>query len=158
MNSVILYILSLLILNPFILSSLIVDYGECNIEKVPLSSMRSAGFTFSNTPLIYIDDIRDVKSINELKMKSSRSYLLEHHPATTVKLTSSNTYSHGDISMTLESYINESVDNSIESLSANETLYLFGNNYEGIFKELSNLYDVPPCDYCEKVYITCTHI
>ncbi len=33
---------------------------------------------------------------------------------------------------------------------SNETLYLFGNNYDGIFRELAALYVTPPCKDCEQ--------
>eukprot|EP01034_Spumella_vulgaris_P034530 gene34530-42590_t len=33
---------------------------------------------------------------------------------------------------------------------ANESFYLFGNNYEGIFRQFNDLYASPPCKHCEK--------
>ena len=56
----------------------------------------------------------------------------------------------GDIKLSLGDYLEYTIDNNNDNIKANETLYLFGNNYFGIFKELSNLYETPPCRYCEK--------
>jgi hypothetical protein len=37
-----------------------------------------------------------------------------------------------------------------QTTSANESFYLFGNNYDGIFRQLNSLYSAPPCLHCEK--------
>mmetsp|Transcript_30875 Transcript_30875/g.42222 ORF Transcript_30875/g.42222 Transcript_30875/m.42222 type:complete len:226 (-) Transcript_30875:53-730(-) len=80
---------------------------------------------------------------------ASREYLLKHHNLTMVKLTSSNSYSQGETTLSLGDYIYHHVDNTSTG-PASESLYLFGGNYDGIWKEFANIYESPPCKYCDK--------
>jgi hypothetical protein len=115
----------------------------CNIPKVSISSIAGQK-TLPNEPVIFVSAQDRQKSMQE---KASRSYLLENYGDTEVTLSSSNTYSHGRYTSTLEEYITTAVDTS--SQFANETKYLFGNNYDGIFGTLTDLYLNPPCYYCD---------
>jgi hypothetical protein len=45
-------------------------------------------------------------------------------------------------------YIKESLQ--LQNQRANETLYLFGNNYQGVFQQLSDEYVIPPCSFCQQ--------
>lgn len=91
--------------------------------------------------------------------RSRHDYLHSQYGDTPVVLSSSNTYSHGRIESTLREYL-ENILSKLASpsersagsgrLLANESYYLFGNNYQGIWKELSDLYLSPPCHLCDK--------
>ena len=115
----------------------------CNIPKQPISNLIGMK-TLPDEPVIYI---ADSKRQNKMQQHSTRDYLLENYGDIEVILSSSNTYSHGRYTSTLEEYITTSVDTS--SQYSNESFYLFGNNYNSIFKELSTLYQIPPCYYCD---------
>lgn len=39
---------------------------------------------------------------------------------------------------------------SLDFSPANESLYLFGGNYDGIWTKMSKAYSSPPCKYCDK--------
>ena len=134
-----------MILSVTILFSLnaITQSNFCNIQKVDLSYI-SEQKELPEMPIILVSD---PKRQAPLITYASRDNLLENFGATEVVLSSSNTYSHGKFISTLEEYITTSVDAS--SQFANETFYLFGNNYDGIFNELSNIYLNPPCYYCD---------
>ena len=119
----------------------------CNIVRISIDEyVQSAVHTsLTEQPFIIVDSERRQDNLISI---ASRENLIANHGKFPVKLTSSNTYSHGEASMTLEQYVHLEVD--IDAGKANETFYLFGNNYHGIFKDLANLYKTPPCKYCEK--------
>lgn len=153
--------------------------NPCNVPRAALSKVAEKSFQFSKTPIIYFDEGHSNRKLADL---TTREVLIAKHGQTTVKLSSSNTYSHGLKVMSLEEYITQWVDpsplkQSIQSgiedivaspsssmetnidptsptlpttVLANESYYLFGHNYEGIFRELNTLYNVPPCKYCDK--------
>ena len=101
-----------------------------------------------------------------LREKSSKDYLMRFHSDSLVSLTSSNSYSHGSCQMTLGQYITEHVEStsstcitsssgsicerSNQPTSSNETFYLFGNNYNGVFAEIESLYHIKGCPFCKK--------
>lgn len=100
-----------------------------------------------NVPVLFIDRFDRNK---ELQSMGSKSNLRELHGSTIVTLTSSNTYSDGIYSMPLSSYIDSFKSiNDHRSLRANESLYLFGNNYNGIFGDMISSYVIPPCRHCD---------
>jgi hypothetical protein len=117
---------------------------RCNIPKVPIEAINGQK-PLPDAPVIYTAH-RDRQAV--VHERSERELLLQQFGDTLVTLSSSNTYSHGKYSMTLSEYITTSVDTS--SRNANESFYLFGNNYDGIFSELAGLYRNPPCYYCDK--------
>jgi hypothetical protein len=117
---------------------------RCNIPKVPIEAINGQKL-LPDAPVIYTTH-RDRQAV--VHERSERELLLKQFGDTIVTLSSSNTYSHGKYSMTLSEYITTSVDTS--SQNANESFYLFGNNYDGIFSELADLYSNPPCYYCDK--------
>lgn len=119
--------------------------NRCNIDYMPVSSLINSN-ELPSRPVIYYDTDGGNRN-NLLSQLVTRNYLLENYASTMVTLSSSNAYSHGRYRMTLGEYILSSVD--VSSQHANETLYMFGNNYDGVWKELSDMYEVPPCRYCE---------
>lgn len=121
----------------------VVGTDVCNIPKVPLSVLNGAR-ELPEIPVIYTFDGNWQE---QLRQRSARDFLLQNHGDTQVTLSSSNTYSHGKYEMSLAEYITTSVD--VSSQHANESFYLFGNNYDGVFSELTDLYRNPPCHYCD---------
>jgi len=120
-----------------------VDSLLCTIPKLQLSEL-SRNKTLPDHPFIFVDTIDRQQA---LASQASREYLIKNHGKSAVTLSSSNTYSHGKLVSTLEEYIKTSVDTT--SRFANETFYLFGNNYDGIWSELADLYVNPPCYGCD---------
>lgn len=87
--------------------------------------------------------------------KSSMAVLREDYGDSPVVLSSSNAYSHDKTYSTLREYIDHFLPTNLtdsrdasSSLPANETFYLFGNNVDGVWKELSDHYRPPPCLGC----------
>lgn len=115
------------------------------------------------------NDVRSTRSHKQPKELFERSdylHLYHSYGDTPVVLSSSNTYSHGRIDSTLREYLENILsqlllpvgdvlsDSTVtlpsSKLLANESYYLFGNNYQGIWGELSDLYQSPPCYLCDK--------
>lgn len=121
--------------------------SPCNIERIRLSakSTQKNLLDLPKVPKIYVFDEHRQASLTYL---SQRDFLLSAYGKTTVKLTSSNSFSQGEVQMSLQDYIVKNVDVDASSNLANESMYLFGNNYDGIFSKLSQEYVVPPCKYC----------
>jgi hypothetical protein len=162
-------VLSLILSDPI---SLKPNSFPCNIPKYPVEIMLNERYTLPETPVIFLYSNGSVTSrISDLVInlnpqfkihsqppalfhQSSLSFLKEFHSRTPVILSSSNSYSHGKVSSTLGDYLdnilNIETTNQNSQLLANETYYLFGHNYEGIFKVLSDLYVDPPCHLCDK--------
>lgn len=117
-----------------------------------MSVMRKYDYKFPSAPIIYLDE-----TLSNLNLKDivGRDSLLALHGNQRVKLSSSNTFSHGLRVTSLAEYITEWVDidlaNEFSSsfAAANESFYLFGNNYDGIFKEVNDQYVTPPCQFCD---------
>jgi hypothetical protein len=143
-----------------------------NIPRVSVEVMYETNYKLPDYPVIYtyprtsnfssvlgLEDLAKISGTlvqpDELFAKSSVRFLRNNHGKTKVKLSSSNAYSHGIIETTLNSYLttilgDSFADMSSSSLKANESYYLFGHNYEGIWEELSSLYRSPPCHLCDK--------
>lgn len=122
------------------------DTYPCNIDRI-LLDLSSEITVLPEKPVIYVEG-RDRN--HKLASLASKKSLEEKYGSTIVKLTSSNTYSHGLETMSLAEYFSLEIDRSEVRKFANESLYLFGNNYNGVFKEMSNLYQLPRCRYCKK--------
>lgn len=97
---------------------------------------------FPSRPVIYAGDGDRQTAMASL---GAEQRLREEHGSTVVDLSSSNTYSHGRKRATLREYLDSFAR---PAGAANETFYLFGHNYEGVFAQLSALYAVPPCEFC----------
>eukprot|EP01038_Epipyxis_sp_PR26KG_P013591 gene13591-18241_t len=129
--------------------NLIEALTRCNIVKESLDSLLFSDLP--DYPVIYVYNITHNQRNAQLSMKASKDMLLSLYADEIVKLSSSNTFSHGLKQMTLANYIHDIIDNNsdqYQSSVANETFYFFGNNYHGIWKELAVLYEIPPCQYC----------
>jgi hypothetical protein len=126
---------------------------QCNIPKRSIHTINEyiSGKRMLDHPMVFIDDNYLVRH-DEIVRLGSRSSLTDtsSHGASIVRLTSSNTYSQGDYSMSLAEYIHQSSSSASTSRHANESFYLFGNNYEGIWKDMMDLYEPPPCKHCKR--------
>jgi hypothetical protein len=114
----------------------------CNIPKITLDQ-NSIIEELPEYPVIYVGS----KTRNmRLSQEASKERILNHHGSIPVVLSSSNTYSHDKIRMTLSEYIN-TFDNT-NNIYANESFYLFGNNHGGVWKLFEDIYELPPCKHC----------
>lgn len=142
----------------------------CNIPKISLHSINNLIEPLPDYPIIFVDS--KFKNLPVQKI-SQRDNLLKYYGSDLVKLSSSNTFSHGLKVMELKEYINTIVDKNIydnkdiesnckdlktcvnynqenhQKLAANESYYMFGNNYDGIWGRIGDLYEIPPCINCD---------
>ena len=119
---------------------------SCNIQNLD-SKATPFGINITLPEIPYI--IKRNWPLSELSYLTERHNLIDKYGDLVVDLSSSNTYAQGKASLPLQTFITEHVDVQIVK-EANETLYLFGQNYESImFKELSKLYRIPHCSICE---------
>lgn len=145
---------------------------QCNVERSTDFSILSE-FVLPDYPIVFTDMNRSQSSLANL---GSRNNLLSRHGDVLVDLTSSNTYSEGRYRMTLAEFISDYVDaptadapffcennndgesknicrspQAVAERPANESLYLFGNNYHvPLFKEMTKIYQWPRCRHCFK--------
>lgn len=123
----------------------------CNIKKVFVKSTEETGNIikkFPQEPVIFVG-ARDRNQV--LAKAASRKTLRELHGNTMVTLASSNTYSHDTVDMTMAEYLDmlERDAHVSTDARANETFYLFGNNFSDLFKRLEKHYVLPPCAHCK---------
>lgn len=127
---------------------------SCNIAKRSISEMFSYSFELPDHPVIFAYEQRSFNKTHhqpkELFQLSSYQSLTREYASTKVILSSSNTYSHGRFDSTLGEYLEMIAPQSRATARANESFYLFGHNYDGVWKELSGLYRSPPCRLCDK--------
>ena len=112
---------------------------RCNIRRMPMPHQ----FALPEYPVIFEASHDRNKYLSQM---SNKSHLAQKHGTTDVVLSSSNTYSYEKITMSLGNYIDYMMNPN--SNLANETFYMFGNNYEGIWKEMSKSYVLPDCSVC----------
>ena len=127
-------------------------FSRCDIERVGLTlGQLDVLDALPDRPVVYsLDD--PVYKNRDLERLTSRLYLLENHYSNAVIVSSSNAYSHDKSRTTLGEYIH-SFDEAVAvsaSSKANETFYLFGDNYGGIWKRMSASYEVASCRHCNK--------
>jgi hypothetical protein len=123
---------------------------RCNIERRHINP----GFDLPDKPIIF-----NAGSANEaLLALSSERNLIEVHGDTTVQLASSNTYSYAKVKMPLAQYVSSFKEQAFMSpddrSKSNETFYLFGENYSGIWKEMEIAYEYPHCHGCNVAGVT----
>lgn len=137
---------------------------RCNVPKLAVSTDYEI-FPLPPGPTIFVSSVtRNVR----LKSKGSRTNLIQNFGSQLVHLTSSNSYSQGYRHMSFRDYLTTftgpegefSCDLSAKGTDAdcrahiarqsNESLYLFGGNYDGVIQQLSDEYVVPPCRDCDR--------
>ncbi len=121
----------------------------CNIQRIQydeLHKVRHFG-DFPLEPVIYSGD--PVRQYN-MSVLGAFENLYDFYGDTVVQLSSSNTYSHGKYIMELRQYLQYLSNNNSIHHGANENLYLFGNNYNGVFQMMIQEYIIPPCEFCEQ--------
>jgi hypothetical protein len=121
---------------------------RCNIQTISLSNPypnERTIHTLPHIPILY----KGLSSRNSPLMNlSAKERLLLESGDSLVTLSSSNTYSHDKILMTLREYI-ETMNSNPNTDQSNETYYLFGNNHGKIWETFTNLYHLPPFPYCQ---------
>lgn len=127
------------------------DY-PCNIQKVNVQSIEEAGNIIKHFPDVPVIFVGARNRNHVLAHAASEDTLREMHGDSIVTLASSNTYSHDTIDMTISQYLDLLARDAhlSKNAKANETYYLFGNNFVGLFKSLEQLYVLPPCLHCRK--------
>ena len=92
--------------------------------------------------------------------QTAQQHMLDDYGDEVVTLASSNSYSYDKKEMKFSEYVQSMNMRGIDSVNkdddnqhdivknANETYYMFGDNYNGIWKELANMYTMPPCLGC----------
>jgi len=131
---------------------------KCNIPRVNIITDKSIEILndLPPYPIIYqLPNKTDVKG-KLLRKLTELSYLLEHHGEDDVTLSSSNAYSHGKHNCKLKEYLSifnkeDEMTDMLVNNHANESYYLFGYNYEGIWKQISTNYIINNCQHCEEV-------
>ena len=123
----------------------------CNIKKVHVESIENIGNIIKQLPEEPVVFVGAPTRNHILAQAASKEALRELHGSTVVTLASSNTYSHDTIDMTLSQYLDllERDAHLSPNAKANETYYLFGNNFSELFKQLEALYVLPPCTHCK---------
>lgn len=131
---------------------------KCNIPRVDIITDKSIEILndLPPYPIIYHLANKTDRKGEMLKKITELSYLLEHHGEDDVVLSSSNAYSHGKHNCKLREYLSifdkqSSVKDLLLNNQANESYYLFGYNYDGIWKQISDNYVIDNCQHCEAV-------
>jgi hypothetical protein len=124
----------------------------CNIKKVNVTHAEEVGNLIREFPLepVVFVGARDRNQV--LAEAASKHTLRDLYGDTLVTLASSNTYSHDTIDMTLSEYLGliERDAHLSRNAKANETYYLFGNNFSELFRRLEGHYVLPPCTHCKE--------
>jgi hypothetical protein len=142
--------------------------AKCDIEKVFIDTDTVIDLPDRPRIFVYTDFLNRNRRLREI---GTRNYLIEHHGFQEVRLTSSNSYSQGLERMTLGEYLLEFTEDHAEIVEetevndvwtdirpkihpspplSNDTMYLFGGNFDGIIRTLENTYEMPNCKYCKK--------
>ena len=120
----------------------------CNIERVFFDENEKICLEYPDIPVIFVGNPE--RNIN-LQSRVNKNYLIENYGSLDVSLSSANTYSHELKRMSLAEYLKSDEINSM-GLS-NESFYLFGNNYGGLWDDIARSYVYPPCKHCESAGI-----
>ena len=133
-----------------------------NSNSNSLESEDSTCSSLCNIPSVWVESIEDIIPLGsqpviykyqgrrnvELTTDVQKEHIIAEYGKVSVKLTSSNAYSHGLKTSSLGEYIDGFLDNSskdVSSANANETFYLFGKNEGNFpFTEFASMYDLPP--------------
>lgn len=123
----------------------------CNIPKYSIDLLNNINFqSLESIPMIFIPS----KQSNSFHSIANMNNLLNNYYNEIIHLTSSNTLSQGYLQMTLGDYISNILNTSLDDITnhnyANQSYYLFGNNYHGIFNEIIHNYNIPNCYHCQQ--------
>uniref|UniRef100_A0A914CBP2 JmjC domain-containing protein n=1 Tax=Acrobeloides nanus TaxID=290746 RepID=A0A914CBP2_9BILA len=115
--------------------------GPCNIERVNGEFLTQEEFleryAYSKPAIIYNVENR------RFQEKCEKNRMLEEWYGTTVVLNSANTYSYSRVQTTFDEYITRHLKPQNLSTLGNETLYLFGDIDQEIWKPLLDQYQMP---------------
>jgi Cupin-like domain len=129
------------------------DEHPCSITRFSWEEFLQT-FGPRGLPALYPEPVvvvRDHETNKEFRSLTQQEALLNFFPPNfTVTLSSSNAFSEHRRTIPLQQYLNESwtsFETTPDQLS-NETWYLFGETYTDEWKELLQLYEMPPCHTC----------
>lgn len=122
--------------------------GPCTIDRLPMAFPLPT--PRSNPAVFYPVGAESQRNIGFAET-ISKDALIAHLGNESVRLTSSNTYSDGEVIMTLKQYLTNlnALSSGACGRAANETVYLFGGNYSPAWTQLLSGYDLPPCKTCK---------
>lgn len=134
------------------------DASKCNINRLPwhnLAIMGAEALLSFDHPVIFHSPVDEESKLEDLVSFTTMDNLILHYGDSAVQLSSSNAYSHGKIGSILEIYLNtiaassrdlsSEFDDTKETLPADKVYYLFGDNYDGVWRDIINLYEVRYC-------------
>lgn len=131
----------------------------CNMQRLEISNLDLSLTTpllrllLSSKSPILIEDGAWMNRLADSIYLVDYEELMQTHGDSTVILSSSNAYSHGRVTKTLRFYLESlALANSSQSTAADQSYYLFGENYDGIWHEIASSYALPACGpICEEV-------
>lgn len=131
---------------------------RCNMHRLKWSDLACIGgeeLLAFDYPIIFHSPEGEEKELsNNLEALTGFDNLRRNHGNSVVMLSSSNAYSHGREESTLEIYLNTLIstsqsenerNESMLTLPADKVYYLFGGNYDGVWKEIVDAYRVRYC-------------
>jgi hypothetical protein len=127
-------------------------FDVCTIDRVYLTPGQIDLLDDApDRPVIYVLNHSAFKN-PALQELASRERMMEDYGDDTVTVSSSNAYSHDKLRVSLRDYLlsmDEDQDRPLSS-RANETFYLFGDNYGGVWSETAGAYEVASCAQCNR--------
>lgn len=134
--------------------------NSCNMKRADISTLDSSSIAPLLTlllslkgPIIVEDTMWMIRLADSISLVDYND-LMQTHGDSSVILSSSNAYSHGRVTKSLQFYLDSLVlANSSQSAAADESYYLFGENYDGIWHEIALSYFLPACGgpICEEI-------
>ena len=119
--------------------------SPCNIHKIYLRDDDVID-KLPDIPTIYVGNVDRNARVAGLVSKIA---LTNNYGDVPVVLSTSNTYSYDKVTMSLEDYIHYMETASYDA-PANETYYLFGDNFNQVWADLEHVYELPPYKYCKR--------
>lgn len=133
--------------------------NPCSIQRIlwkELSNLEMGDLLTFDYPVIFYNPLSETDDfdLHNLAEFTELQTLKAGYGDTIVTLSSSNAYSHGRITSTLGIYLNTlerkqlNISNDIfikDSLPADKVYYLFGGNYDGVWKDIIDMYTVRHC-------------
>jgi hypothetical protein len=134
----------------------------CDIERTIVRA--DEDIILPDKPHIFVYEDKLARN-SQLRELGTRTNLIEHYGDDLIRLTSSNSYSQGmeriALGTYLESFTAENAEDTEDNLMAcqadsnlmrnlsfaNDTMYLFGGNFDGVVKEMEEIYEMPRCNF-----------
>lgn len=149
-------LIACLVLSSFCMGSI------CEMRRMKWEELQTMGLAKLldiSYPIIFHSP-NDPREFDALSLFTKSENLRDQFGHTKVTLSSSNAFSHGRLDSTLGMYLktisnhsqSDSADlvDTFDALPANQVYYLFGGNYDGVWRDITNMYRVRSCgSMCE---------